>query len=140
VADCEKTVEFTNDPHFMGSNTYVDSKFLSASVERVSVRCCSIDDLVAAGRPAPTVLKIDVEGAEFDVLRGAAHTIRTHRPHILLATHDVHLPGVEKQCTEFLKDAGYTLEHTGAFNHRMDGLADYTAIHRDRATKRAAAA
>ena len=129
VADCEKTVEFTNDQHFTGSNTYVDSKFLGSDVGRVTIKCHSIDDLVAAGRAVPTVIKIDVEGAEFDVLRGAAKTIRKHLPHILIATHDVHLPGVDRQCTEFLRDIGYSLTHTGAFNHRMDGLEDYIAIH-----------
>lgn len=129
IADCEKTVEFTNDPQFTGSNTYVDSQFLASNLERVTVKCCSIDDLVAAGQPAPTVLKIDVEGAEFDVLRGAAKTIRTHRPHILLATHEAHLPGVEKECKEFLERLGYTLKHTGTFNQCVDGLADYFAVH-----------
>ena len=139
VADCAKTVEFTNHPRFTGSNTYVDSSFLGTEVARVQVQCCSVDDLVAAGRPAPTVLKIDVEGAEFDVLRGAAKTIKATLPHILIATHDVHLPGVDRQCTEFLQSLGYQLSHTGAFNHRMDGLADYTAVHPSRGTWKHAA-
>lgn len=43
----------------------------------------SIDTLAKAIRP-PTVLKIDVEGAEMDVLRGGEATISTFRPSILI--------------------------------------------------------
>ena len=47
----------------------------------LDVRTVSIDDLVATGqiRP-PDVIKIDVEGAELDVLVGCATTLRAHRP------------------------------------------------------------
>jgi FkbM family methyltransferase len=139
VADCEKTVQFTNDPVLTGSNTYVDSHFLNPAVEKIDVKCVSIDGLVAQGSPLPDVIKIDVEGAEFDVLRGAEQTLRTHRPHLLLATHDVHVPGVDRQCVEFLKGLGYTLTHTCDFNPRMAGLDDYIATHPSRQAARCAA-
>jgi len=140
VADREKTVQFTNDPVLTGSNTYVDSQFLQPSVEKIDVKCVSIDSLIAQGSPPPDVIKIDVEGAEFDVLRGARETLRTHRPHLLLATHDVHVPGIDRQCVEFLKDLGYALTHTGDFNPRMPGLDDYIASHPARKSAHRAAA
>ena len=44
----------------------------------------TIDQMLAQNLiPAPTVIKIDVEGAEWDVFRGAAQTISTHRPAII---------------------------------------------------------
>jgi FkbM family methyltransferase len=44
----------------------------------------TIDALVgAAAICPPDVIKIDVEGGEMDVFRGAAETIRRHRPHII---------------------------------------------------------
>lgn len=44
-----------------------------------------IDDLWEnAGRPNVSVMKIDVEGAEMDVLQGAVNLIRTCRPHLML--------------------------------------------------------
>jgi FkbM family methyltransferase len=129
VADREKTVQFTNDPVLTGSNTYVDSQFLNPTVEKIDVKCVSIDGLVASGSPAPDVIKIDVEGAEFDVLLGAEQTLHTHRPHLLLATHDVHVPGIDRQCVNFLKGLGYTLTNIGDFNPRMAGLDDYIATH-----------
>ena len=42
------------------------------------VRCARLDGLLADDRP--TFLKMDVEGAELDALKGAAETIRRHRP------------------------------------------------------------
>jgi FkbM family methyltransferase len=47
----------------------------------------SVDGFVRAGNPAPTFIKIDVEGAEGEVLSGAADTLRQHRPLILCETH-----------------------------------------------------
>lgn len=140
VADREKTVQFTNDPVLTGSNTYVESQFLKPTSGKIDVKCVSIDGLVAQGSPPPDVIKIDVEGAEFDVLRGAEQTLRTHHPHLLLATHDVHVPGIDRQCVEFLKGLGYQLTNTGDFNPRMSGLDDYIAVHPARSERRRLAA
>jgi FkbM family methyltransferase len=41
-------------------------------------------DTLAKTLPPPTVLKIDVEGAEVSVLEGGEQTIATHRPKILI--------------------------------------------------------
>jgi len=42
---------------------------------------CSIDTLISSGRtPAPTVIKIDVEGAELNVLRGMRRTLESDPP------------------------------------------------------------
>jgi FkbM family methyltransferase len=60
--------------------------------ERVlKVELVAVDDLVAAGeaRP-PTVVKIDVEGAELAVLEGMRATIDAYRPAIICELHDTH--------------------------------------------------
>lgn len=46
--------------------------------------CKTIDYLTP---PAPTVLTIDVEGSELQVLRGAKHTLEEHRPHVFVSLH-----------------------------------------------------
>jgi FkbM family methyltransferase len=52
-----------------------------------SVPCRRLDTLVAAGLPAPDVIKIDVEGAEALVLRGAERLLRQGAPRLLIELH-----------------------------------------------------
>lgn len=71
----------------------------------------SLDDFVARQRIAdPDLIKIDVEGAEAAVLKGAGKILQRRRPLILLALHG------ESQCAEcfeILQDLHYTLRTFG---------------------------
>jgi FkbM family methyltransferase len=52
------------------------------------VRAVRLDDLVQSGEvPAPQYIKIDVEGAEPNVLAGAESVLDLHKPILFLATH-----------------------------------------------------
>jgi FkbM family methyltransferase len=59
--------------------------------EVIEVELVAIDDLVRSGelRP-PTLVKIDVEGAEIAVLEGMRETIAEHRPAIICELHGTH--------------------------------------------------
>jgi FkbM family methyltransferase len=48
-------------------------------LERLTVTTARLDDILPADY-APALIKIDVEGAELLVMRGAERTLRTHRP------------------------------------------------------------
>jgi len=51
---------------------------------RRTVRTVSLDGLVAAGgMPVPSMVKVDVEGAEFSVLAGMTEIMARHRPAVL---------------------------------------------------------
>ena len=64
-----------------------------------------LDDLPdARDVRAPDVIKIDVEGAEEDVLRGAARILRLHHPSILLAFHGSRR---WRACSELLQEHAY---------------------------------
>jgi FkbM family methyltransferase len=77
---------------------------------RLVVPLRAVDSLVREHRLKPTHLKIDVEGAELDVLRGAAATIKLAQPVIFLSTHG---PKEHRTCCEFLANLGYHLSPMG---------------------------
>jgi len=75
---------------------------------KMEVVCVSLDDLFAAETiPMPSVLKIDVEGAELLVLQGARQLLAKSRPKIFLATHGKEL---HRACSSFLRAIGYTIQ------------------------------
>jgi FkbM family methyltransferase len=67
----------------------------------------TLDDVAGV---APKVIKIDVEGAEAAVLRGARRVLREARPIVLLSTHSTAL---REECTALLREARYAIQPMG---------------------------
>ncbi len=66
-----------------------------------------LDSLVQAQEiPAPHVIKVDVEGAELDVLLGAVGVLRESRPLVFIEAHSASL---EQACSEVLERLGYRI-------------------------------
>jgi FkbM family methyltransferase len=66
--------------------------------------------------PVPDVIKIDVEGAELDVLSGARSVLRSAHPRLFIETHSFELA---RSCNELLRSLGYqvvVLETGGAID------------------------
>lgn len=72
----------------------------------LEVRTVRLDDYCSEHDIRPDFVKIDVEGAELSVLRGAGHMIGEHRPVIFLSTHGHR---VHMDCLGWLRERGYTL-------------------------------
>jgi hypothetical protein len=65
------------------------------------VEAITLDDLVdRLGLPYVSAIKIDAEGAELDILRGANTVLRRHCPQLSIAAY--HVPSEAYQITEFL--------------------------------------
>ena len=77
----------------------------------VSVPTTTLDTCIYGAkrfRP-PDVLKIDVEGAEFEVLQGAARALSEFCPTIFVEIHGTQL---HADCREFLLGKGYRIEES----------------------------
>lgn len=71
----------------------------------------TIDEAVKRAKKPPTAMSIDVEGAEFEVLKGARETLKQYKPKIYLSLHPEFLFdqwGVYgNDVRNYLKDLGY---------------------------------
>jgi len=77
------------------------------------VRTATIDSLLHEEEiPPPDYIKMDIEGAELQALRGGMDCIQRHRPVIFLATHGRE---VHKGCCQLLESWGYTCPLLGAY-------------------------
>lgn len=80
----------------------------------ITVEVVTIDDVVAArGLLPPSLVKIDVEGAELDVLRGMRATLAAHRPVLICELDDATVPGLEEKTAALvalLAELGYAPE------------------------------
>ena len=72
------------------------------------VQMVSLDDLVKVGKiKAPDYMKIDVEGAEYEVLKGAEAVIEEYQPILFLDTHQ---RSAHQNTIDFLEDHHYRFE------------------------------
>jgi FkbM family methyltransferase len=71
------------------------------SEQRVEVRTLALDDL---GGPPPTLIKIDVEGAELDVIAGMQRLLRDERPIVVCEMH-----GLNADFCAAMRAAGYVV-------------------------------
>lgn len=73
----------------------------------LEVPLVGLDQLVAEGRiRPPAMIKMDVEGAELQALRGARELLVRHRPRIMLSVHSAQL---KEDCGRLLRECGYQL-------------------------------
>jgi FkbM family methyltransferase len=74
------------------------------SGEVINVPVVSLDDFIGAGVPPPQLVKIDVEGGEYEVLCGGKKLFAKQRPLIIA---EVHHHQAAKQITGWLRECQY---------------------------------
>lgn len=105
----------------LGSNCAV-GRLYPPGGEQLAVETIRIDDLSEQEGFKPDVLKIDVEGAEIDVLRGGERVIRENRPAIFLSTHS---PELRSGSKAILEDLGYSVSPL----HTPEDPYEFLAVH-----------
>jgi FkbM family methyltransferase len=76
----------------------------------VTLRATTVDEACLTRSLVPTLIKIDVEGFEWEVLQGALQTLKKHRPTIFLELHLNYLEqrGLDpRKALELLEQCGY---------------------------------
>jgi FkbM family methyltransferase len=86
------------------------------AIETWSVPMLRLDDI---GLTGVTAMKVDVEGAELEVLRGAWRTLRAFRPSLSVEIEERHRPGSTKAVPALLRELGYEgwFEFFGEWRH-----------------------
>ena len=92
----------------------------STIIEQVSLDALSDSRTI----PDPALMKIDVEGAELNVLEGASRMLTRARPSIFLATHGV---DIHRACCDFLRRVGYDLRPIDASIASIDATDEIVA-------------
>ncbi len=109
ITDQKRELTFTDHASKVG-NTYIsESKNYNESIDAYTIEGNSIDNVCLHEKSIlpPNVIKIDVEGAEYDVLLGARATIEKYSPVLLLATHERHVKGIRDKCLALCKEMNY---------------------------------
>jgi FkbM family methyltransferase len=124
-AACSDTVSLATfslgQNYAMGSLVDNDGERNEGKKELLLVPTVTVDAMVKQLRISPDVVKVDVEGAELSVLKGAQTTLCEARPRIFLSTHS---EALRHACLEYLKEFGYTIEVLSQYN---TGPAEFLA-------------
>lgn len=101
---------------------------VSGESKSITVPSTSLDNYVSRTGLRPTVVKIDVEGAELPVLRGARKILRQIRPILLVEIHDLGNEHKEKVLA-LLAECGYTMSDLGTMGRQEMHLALPAGVH-----------
>lgn len=113
------------DPGTTGSYGHVTD---SSAEEGVTVDVSTGDTLVREGVPEPNVVKLDVQGVEFEVLRGIEQTIACDNCRTIyynVNDENETMPDIDPNIHEWLEERGFTVETVWEWT-----LGDYQGAYR----------
>lgn len=84
--------------------------YAGVSGDRATIPTVALDNVVSpwGDLPIPSVVKVDVEGAESRILRGMARTLDVHQPDVIVSIH-----GANWHCADVLCGHGYRIAAIG---------------------------
>ena len=105
--------------HYAGLAAHERALGLSAHTQATTVAVITLDTFCAEQGVAPSLVKIDVEGAEYQVLRGGAATIEKWHPHLL-----VEMNSHQAEMLDFLHSRDYR-----CYTERHEPVSSAEGIH-----------
>ena len=124
AADVNGSAEFVLERRNSNSHLReIEITHAASHPERIDiVETITVDDYVRKTGHRPSVIKIDVEGAEHKVLLGAQQTLVQHHPLCVIATHSTEL---RRQCTRLLEACGYRLAMLPGSEHGIVATCEH---------------
>lgn len=109
IGEEDGVVEFEVMPDSaMGKLAGSEFQFDRPGVKTLKVIKRSLDSLVSEGVIKPAkIIKIDIEGGEFDALRGAERMICEQKPVLLI---EIHTLALLNRCSDWLRQRGYWID------------------------------
>ncbi len=129
-------VALVNDPELTsvlmtaGEDIAPDASIVKqASQNTINVKARTLDALVEEYKLTPSLIKIDTEGAEHDILKGARHILSNLKPVLIIEVHTFALPNFgtsPEELAAFLNGFGYKEQvlahkesHLGKYYHAI---------------------
>jgi FkbM family methyltransferase len=113
----ESAVSSSEGEAFFDENKNNSMGMLVARQTSLKVKLITLDNFVRAHHVFPDVLKIDVEGAESEVLKGAAYLIQQAMPSFIIELHN---PRQDLEVAQLLLAQGYAIFRLNEKATRMD--------------------
>jgi len=104
-------------------STLVAGELSAEEKGTMRVACDSLDDFFEKAGSRVDFIKMDVEGAESGILRGAGKTIKRDKPTMLVELHDIDRYKDEHPALKQLRDLKYDIEWVGARKYNGHVLA-----------------
>jgi FkbM family methyltransferase len=103
---------------------------LRRTKKEIRIPTVTLDRFCAEHQIRPSLLKIDVEGAELMVLQGAVRLLSEVRPHIILAIHPWWLPGGQTtgDIVSLLVSHGYEIQDPAGAATRTLDYCEYLCV------------
>ena len=118
ISDTNGEVEFTIEDNNANSHiSDIDISHAISSVREVlKVKSIRLDDYLDKNNLRADVMKIDTEGAEVSVLKGATATLKKDKPICIVS---VHSQECRDGCIDILQDCGYRIEKLEGFEQEL---------------------
>jgi FkbM family methyltransferase len=123
VGKCSGEMEFSvPDPE----NSLVAGQVFPADPRgSMSVQVVSLDDFLLERGVDVDFIKMDVEGAEGDIMRGARRTLETFHPRMMVELHDMDKQTSRHPVAVMMEDLGYRIQWLSEAGYTVHTFAEW---------------